>query len=72
MESIFILYKPEPAAQSSEAAEGSCGAMELGSCKILSICPYGTPGMHGCQIKQNTPIQRSYHKQKQSSELNFK
>jgi len=29
MESIFILYKPEAAAQSSEAAEGSYEAREL-------------------------------------------
>jgi len=29
MESIFILYKPEAAAQWSEAAEGSYGAREL-------------------------------------------
>jgi len=28
MESIFILYKPEAAAQSSEAAEGSYGAVK--------------------------------------------
>lgn len=56
--SFYINLRPQ-----HSRAKQRRGAMKLGSCKILSICTYGTPGMHGCQIKQNIPIQRNYHKQ---------